>query len=585
MIITQEILNKLLKNKRSESLVKAEKYEERLCLHGVETDIIPNIKAFEEFIDNYPSSLLPAEKANTFKNLLTYPLPTVGLVKSMYKELWKVFDAQNKVESFIFKNNELIQDFQEYRESIKEPNYWESLGWDLVQTKINSVLVIDLAANQTTNSPQPIFFTVPITEVRSISEKSNGESLDYLIWQVSPTQEQKDKGIAEVVYIYDDTSYQIATKKHNSDNFEIILTNPHDLGYVPARYFWTDSRNEGQKAAPHGSELGNLDWVLYQATSGKNLELYAGFPIITTYAEACSYINEDGIPCVDGFLNIPTTQGDSTKYERTICPDCDSRSLVGPGSVKEVPAPIDNQSADLMPAAQITEGDVNGLKWFEESLKSRIDNINKKVTGTGGEASNDQAKNQKQIDSGFESKQTILSNIARNLEKIQKFTLDTIAKLRYGEQYERSIISYGNKFFLQTEQETLENYNKAKIDGLPNYILNDMRLAMLQKRYRNDPDMLNRIMLLDILEPLPDYDIKNIAAIATIDPKVLFLKINFNDLVKRFELENGNIVEYREGIDLDIRVAKIKQVLDGYVSELYVEPPQPEVIESVTPKK
>ena len=577
MIINQANLNQLLKGKRSNQLEEAEAYENRLGLHGTETDKAPSTDAFKNFLNQYPISLLPKEKAETFKSLITYPLPTVSLIKEIYSELWKVFDAQNKVESFTFENEENLSDFQSYRQSIKEPNYWSSIAWKLIQTKVNSIIVVDLAEEQTTSKPEPIFFSVPIESVVFLEETDNQENLEALIWKGLPSHEQKNAGIEEVIYIYDKASYQVATKKSNADWF-IEFTQSHDLGYCPARYLWSDKRGEMQKSAPHGSELGNLDWILYQTISGRNLELYAGFPIITTYQEDCSYISEDGVECEGGFINNISEVEGIRKVEQTACPDCSSRSLVGPGSVKQVPAPIDNQSADLMPAAEITKGDVDSLEWFESSLDTKIAKVKLNVVGAGGEPNNNQAKNTKQIESGFENKQTILSNIARNLEKIQKFTLDTIAKLRYGEDFDNSVISYGNKFFLQTEAEALENYNSAKKEGLPNYILEDFRLSMLHKRYRNDPDMLKRVILLDFLEPLPDYSLDNINTVTFIDQKVVFRKMNFNDLIKRFELEKGNIVKYREGIDLNVRVAQINKILDKYVEETFVAPPPPEPV-------
>lgn len=577
MVINQSNLNQLLKGKRSNQLEEAEAYENRLGLHGTETDKAPSTDAFKNFLKQYPISLLPEEKAETFKSLITYPLPTVSLIKEIYSELWKVFDAQNKVESFTFEKEENLSDFQSYRQKIKEPNYWSSIAWKLIQTNVNSIVVIDLDNEQTTDKPEPIFFTVPISSVVFLEETDNQENLEVLIWKGNPNHEQKTAGIEEVIYIYDKASYQVATKKSNSDWF-IEDTQTHDLGYCPARYLWSDKRGEMQKSAPHGSELGNLDWILYQTISGRNLELYAGFPIITTYQEDCSYVSEDGVECESGYINNVTEINGERKYDQTTCPDCSSRSLVGPGSVKEVPAPVDNQSADLMPAAEITKGDVDSLEWFESSLDTKIAKVKLNVVGAGGEPNNNQAKNTKQIESGFENKQTILSNIARNLEKIQKFTLDTIAKLRYGDDFDNSIISYGNKFFLQTEAEALENYNRAKKEGLPNYILEDYRLSMLHKRYRNDPDMLKRVILLDFLEPLPDYSLDNINTVTFIDQKVVFKKMNFNDLIKRFELEHGNIVKFREGIDLNVRVAKINEVLDKYVEETFVKPPPPEPV-------
>lgn len=574
MIITQENINQVLKGSRNNNLILAEDYENRLCLHGKETDTVPQNDAFKKFISKYPDSLLPSDKSSTFKSLITYPLPTVGLIKEIYSELWKVFDAQNKVETFVFNNEEHQIDFQDYRQKIKEPNYWNSIAWKIIQTRVNSILIVDLAEEQKTDLPEPVFFTIPISSVLHVKEEEDGETLSDLIFSGHVSQEDKAKGIEEIIYIYDSASYQVAIKRSNG-GYVIELEQPHNLGYCPARYLWTDKRGHMQKSAPHGSELGDLDWILYQTISSRNLELYAGFPIITTYQEDCTYQNEDGVSCESGYLNNLVESNGVKKIERTNCPECSSRSLVGPGSVKEVPAPIDNQSADLMPAAEITKGDVDSLEWFEGNLSKKINSVKTRVVGIGGEANNDQAKNQKQIESGFENKQTILSSIARNLEKIQKFTLDTIAKLRYGDSYSGSVISYGNKFFLQTESQALENYKKAKEDGMPNYVLEEYRVSMLQKRYRNDPDMLKRVLLLDFLEPLPDYSISDIIDVGSIDGKVIFRKMNFNDLIKRFELENGNIIKFRDGIDLEVRIAKINQVIDGYVDETFVPPPPP----------
>ena len=258
MVINQSNLNQLLKGKRSNQLEEAEAYENRLGLHGTETDKAPGTDAFKDFLNHYPISLLPQEKAETFKSLITYPLPTVSLIKEIYSELGKVFDAQNKVESFTFENEESLSDFKSYRQSIKEPNYWSSIAWKLIQTKVNSIIVIDLAEEQTTDKPEPVFFSVPIESVVFLEETDNQENLELLIWKGRPSQQQKASGIEELIYIYDKESYQVATKKSNSDWF-IENTQTHDLGYCPARYLWTDKRGDMQKSAPHGSELGNLD--------------------------------------------------------------------------------------------------------------------------------------------------------------------------------------------------------------------------------------------------------------------------------------------------------------------------------------
>lgn len=577
MMTSDQIIN-LLKGPKNQELAKAEQHEERLRLHGEETDAKPlDNPAYERFFNNYPASLLPKEKASTFGSLITWPLPTVSVVNEVFDELSKVFEGQNKVFEFYFKDEQLESDFQNYRKDIKEPSFWSTIGWELAKNNINSVIAVDLALEQGDGAPEPNFFVIPICDVHTILNDPNTGSCDLLIWTAEPTPEELEMKVLEVAYAYDEGFYRLLYRFEGKDLFELITEVPHELGYTPARMFWTDKSKQSDilKRAPHSKQLGDVDWILYQTICSRNLELYAGFPIVTTYQEQCDYQNADGFQCEDGFIfkhvGSANENGDFRK-EKVVCPSCSNRTLVGPGSVKEVPAPIDNQSADLMPAVEVTKGDTDSLKWFAEDLDQKIREFSKSVTGKGGEPDNSQAKNEKQVQSDFENRQAVLANIAGNLEQIQKFTLDTLAILRYGnEQYQGSVVSYGTKFFLQSEMEVLEAYQSAKTQGLPNYILEQRRIAMLQKQFKNDPQMMQRVQILDQLEPLPDYSLTEITKASIADRETIAYKAHFNDLVKRFELEHDDIVKWRENIDMKVKVAAIDEILKTYLDDVMPE--------------
>ena len=572
MILDKETLQKILKEKRSPSLTDCEFYEDRLDFHSKDTDKAPDGRSFGDFIKSYPEKLLPASKAKIFRSAITFPLPTVSVVKDIKATLSKVFDAQNKVESLTFTDKVHNEDFADYREEIKEALLWPSAIWDMYFGKVNTTLIIDLPAEQSTKLPEPKIYLVPIEQCRAKLLTENGEDMEYFIWQKIPTEEQRDNDIEEIVYVYDDAYYRVATRKKMNEDWEIIHEVAHDIGKCPAKHIMTTDRGDGVKLSPIGSELGSFDWLLFRTIMRRCLELYAGFPIITTYAEFCNYKTpEDQIPCIEGFI----TQDNG---ENTPCPQCSNRSLVGPGSVKEIPVRVGNDEADLMPAVSLTVGDTASLESIQESIDIDIAGIKERITGGGGEPKNDQAKNLKQIDSSFERKQSALSPIARNLEKIQKFALDVMATIRYGENFIHSSISYGNKFFMQTELEALEYYKLSKDAGMPNYVQEDTRINMLKKKYRNDPNVLERMLLLDYLEPLPDYAVIVVDALVSVNDKVKYKKIHFNDLVKRFELEHGEVTEYRVLLDISLRVALISDILDKYVDDEYVEPViEPEV--------
>jgi hypothetical protein len=180
--------------------------------------------------------------------------------------------------------------------------------------------------------------------------------------------------------------------------------------------------------------------------------------------------------------------------------------------------------------------------------------------------------------SSFESRQNNLEKLAEAIQDIQKFGEDTVARLRYGgAAYHGSVINYGNRFFLQTEKEMLEEYKVSKDAGLPNYMLEEKRSAWIEKKHKNDPLMAQRIKLLDALEPYPDYNLSNLQTIQEyISREQMVLKINFNDLIKRFENENGDIVKWREGLDFRFKVHRINEKLQAYIAELDIPEPEPQ---------
>lgn len=242
--------------------------------------------------------------------------------------------------------------------------------------------------------------------------------------------------------------------------------------------------------------------------------------------------------------------------------------MIGPGTVKEVGAPQNKEEHSMMPAVQVTDGDTDSLKWYEGSTEAKRKLFLMSVTGSGEEPTNNQAQNEKQVTGSFESKQQVLLDLAGNFEIIRAFTLDTIGRLRYGsDQYLGSAVSYGTKFFLQTEEQLLLDYNQAKVDGLPNYMLNDKRTSLNQKLFKNNPAMMSRVNLMDLLEPYPDYSTSELTSFEFIPLEKKALKVNFNDYIKRFELEHGDIVKWMNKAPINVKVSKIELILEGYLAE------------------
>lgn len=107
----------------------------------------------------------------------------------------------------------------------------------------------------------------------------------------------------KIVYI--DEERYVRFDKTRENDLILEVDNMHDLGYCPARFFWSDSISLSEpdiKISPITSELDSFDWYLYYSTAKKHLDLYASYPIYSGYERDCHYESHDGKErCDDGF--------------------------------------------------------------------------------------------------------------------------------------------------------------------------------------------------------------------------------------------------------------------------------------------
>ena len=493
-------------------------------------------------------------------------MPTVDVTDTAYDELAKVFQAQNRVEDFFFQDATLKQDWLGYRIQIGEIDWWRKQGWDTLQSHVNAVIAVDLPAVQETERPEPEFFVIPTENIWHISNDSTGKCL-WLIYYVDVFV---DEETVREIYVYDDLFYRKYIQKSDGD-IELMWEVPHDLGYTPARQFWANPLGDSlvQKQGPISASLGNLDWLLYSQISKRHLDLYAGFPIISMYEQECTYETEDGFKCDGGFVRYERTDPRTGKERiySEVCPKCGGKQTVGPGTLLTVPAPADTEDADNIPGVVITAGDVRSLQQMQDEIDRQIKNFLETTIGFGGESTNEQAKNQKQIQSNFETRESILQELSNNFSIIQKWTLDTIGKLRYGpDEYVGSVLNYGTKFFLVSVDDMLETYRRSVTQGMPSSDLMQQRDAIYAKKFSNDPVQQVRIQMMVQLEPLERYTVEQLIRMGPfLDVHDLAFKLYFDDLLQEFERENGKIQRYLPDLDMNIRVETIKKKMDEYL--------------------
>lgn len=558
----------LQKPTKRQVIQKAVNMQRRLRFHTETNIAVSDINQPTTIFLQWVKTLLPKDKFNIFLQLFKFPLPTPAVVEDVYRELERVFYSRNSSSSYQFTDSELAEDWANYKKNfLNEPEVWKTIGWKRMQVSPNSILIVDLPQIQKTSRPEPYFYWLEIDAVIDYQlSKLDDNVFEWLIFN------QPNHQIA----VFDDTYIRVYQLNEKNEIQSLVSEASHDLGYCPARFFWStqlNEKNKDLKKNPITKELSNLDWYLFFALSKQHLDLYAPYPIYSAYEADCNFENnETGDYCDGGFLRNAKGEykilNDGT-VER--CPCCSEKRIAGPGSFLEVPVPNQSEGvADMRNPVQITTIDKDSLDYNVNECARLKNEIVISVVGSGGTVSEKEAINETQVTANFESKTSVLNALKTNFELAQKFIEDTICKLRYGDAFISSSISWGTEFYVFTVTELYSKYKQAKENGASNSELDAISQQILEVEYRNNPLVLQRMLILKQLEPYPHNTLDEIIKLfekGLLDEKLVKLKINFNTLVDRFERENINIIEFASKKPLRDKINIITNKLLEYVTE------------------
>lgn len=512
-------------------------------------------------------NLIPRDKFEVFKTLFRFPVITNEVLAVCYDKLSRIFDGRNPAFSYQFASTEQRDDWEWYRqEKLGEQTVWQTTGWDFFKTQINSVLIVDVPAEQDAADryPQPYFYWLPIRDVIDFRANPTTGEMKYIIFR------QDNERIAAI----DDEHYRVFAAKSNVIG-ELLVENAHDLGYCPARFFWNEPMSLDHpdiKASPVTKELDRLDWYLFYAISKRHLDTYGSYPIYWGYEQSCDFRNDEtGDYCDGGFLK---DRQQHYLYDSNgllmPCPVCSQKRITGAGSFVEVPVPQDGQP-DLGNPVGMLAVDRQSLDYnHEEEERLRTDIITA-IVGTNEQITTRDALNEQQIRANFESQSTVLQRVKKGFEAAQKFVDDTCCRLRYGKAFVGSSINYGTEFYLFTSDELRERYKTAKESGMSEADLDALLQQIIETEYRHNPQQMQRMIILGDLEPyrhLTRDEVQTLYDKRLVSIEELLIKLNFADFIRRFERENMNIITFGETIDYDKKIATIKERLTDYAREI-----------------
>lgn len=559
----------LQKPTKRQTIQKAVNMQRRLRFHTETNVAVSDINQPTTIFLDWVRQLLPKDKFNIFLHLFKFPLLTPAVVEDVYRELERVFYSRNSSSSYQFTDSELAEDWSQYKKNnLNEPEVWKTTGWKRMQVSPNSILVVDLPQVQTSLRPEPYFYWLEIDAV-----------IDYQTFRLDENQfewlifKQPEHRIA----VFDDTSIRVYQLNEKNEIQSLISEAKHDLGYCPARFFWStqlNEKNKDLKKNPITKELSNLDWYLFFSISKQHLDLYAPYPIYSAYEADCNFENnETGDYCDGGFLRNAKGEykilNDGTVEK---CPCCSEKRIAGPGSFLEVPIPNQSEGVtDMRNPVQITTIDKDSLDYNVNECARLKNEIVISVVGSGGTVSEKEAINETQVTANFESKTSVLNALKTNFELAQKFVEDTVCKLRYGGAFISSSVNWGTEFYVFTVTELYSKYKQAKENGASNSELDAISQQILEVEYRNNPLVLQRMLILKQLEPYPHKTLDEVLKLyekELLNENLVKLKINFSTLIEKFERENINIIEFASNKPMREKIDIINKKLLEYVTEI-----------------
>jgi len=534
--------------------------------------------AHKEFLE-WVKSFIDPDKFKTFSNLLRFPLATNEICENIFQEYPRALQARNKYVSYTFVNKELEQDFRDYLEDVGFDDFWSSEAFEALANGINSFVVIDMPSTQDEddNKPNPYFYLLDIENVLTVSMEKG--QVNYIIFSQDLTDSEIELGYLNKKATFDskEITIQVKTKDGNSDKWVELVRREHGLGFCPVFKFYPqllNYKNPLNSKSPISPAVGDLDKWLFWNTSIEHFKLYGAFPIYWGYKQTCNYQDVTTGASCDGngkLISFEPVEGSSEMKQQTSeCPVCKNKRIVGAGSFIEVAPPQMKEDADLRDPIGKLEVQTDALKLITELNKQEENKIIYNCTGKASESiMNTEAVNETQAKSAFETRQTILSGIARNFEKTMYYMLSTLAKIRYGEYFLECNVDLGNNFFLKTPEELTKDYSDAKASGRPEFELKQKRDFIYITENHNNPDALNRYDILKALEPYQGYTLSEMSTlgIKESDPINFIIKTNFSQFVDRFERENIGLIEFGSKISFKNKIELINKQFINYSNE------------------
>ena len=500
-----------------------------------------NYQSSDYFL-NYVKTVFKTDNFLFFFKYMRKPLPSTKLINNKIKpQLNRVFTSENSD----FKYDVTNVDTQEISETLNTPTFEDEL-FEKLLFQHNSILIEDLKSDEV-NSPYRYFIDIE----RVVSLNHDCERITQIAYSgVAVIDGMEQKGI---IYI-DDKEYAL----YRTD-YTLIASVPHDLGICPANFIskakYKDNFVIRESLFTYIRE--ELEEFVFLKTIQKMTEPNGAIPVVTKLE-----VPEDDSDIKGSNGEMPANNTMGSQVAEFHSENTEKVGDLQAGTIHDIPIESitkDDGSLDM----EAVKSFLNFFYVPTEALtylKDRINEIENSIISTiigTIDSSNEESKNELQIEKSVIVLENTLIYFADNLNTIRKASDYNMLSLKYGkERVNEVFIFYGTDFFLDSQSKLYEDLEKA-----PNPIERKNLLVRInQNKYKNNKDqMIRQKLLYDLLPFVSDKDFE--IAAPSLDQITKQYQLRFNYWIGIFEAIYGDIVTFFGELDTDT-AARLKLIND-----------------------
>lgn len=474
---------------------------------------------------------------------------TVPIFSSALGFFEKAFSASGYSRYFEFKNDKdkaKSKQFEMYLntdvyEGMSMSKLMSTKWGDKIHYDFNGVFMVELPKAESDedligeyNQPYVIFKS--ILDIHDYDV--DGNKVEYIILK----KECEEDGV-DMYRVIDSARDVIARVEKN---VVTILDTPeypqlkNIWGYVPAIIVsdQLDATTEARQSFIWQA-IGTADDYLLDSSIQSVSKKKHGFPQKWSYQVPCKQCTDQhGVALGKLPIYGEYVDGDRQIAGWTPCKACNgSASIpVSPANVVLKPMP-DANNPDIGEPFGYVVPDIESIRFQVEEMNRLESAIHEAITSVveveEGQANADQTATGRVLD--VSAKQVKLNKFSANAEAVEQFLTDAIGKAIYGDEYIGSIVRYGRKYYILTENELERMFNEAKKSGVNASILKSYMEELIYVRYATDPIELSLQLKLFEAEPFPHMTVDEVQNLKYASEFDKYMKTYFNDYIEQIE--------------------------------------------------